>query len=623
MLSLLTTSCSRPTKRNIQFITDFSFVFVAIYLAYALRYGSIFPIVNFLLSLKIIFLLMVAAPFIIVVLKLPLIKLSTFDITCVFRLAVASVILGFIVSLTSYISETGSPRSIPIIFTILYFCLGLFGRLAIREILYFARNSLSISPVAIFGAGAAGTQLASALRQSHEVCPVCFIDDNPTLLGLLVSGLRVSSRSDLKIMVDTGKIKRILIAIPSLDQQKIGRIVSDLSFLDIEIQVLPSFVDLISGKSREPISVSADSILGREKVDLDLPEIVVNYSNRVVMVTGAGGSIGSELCTQLLECQPRKIVLFEQNELALYNIEAELSQHIKDSNISLVACLGSVCDRLAVETVLKREQIDVILHAAANKHVPLVEKNEVQGVSNNVIGTKTLADAALKFAVEKFILISTDKAVRPTNVMGASKRLAELVLQDLSSRSTTTIFSMVRFGNVLGSSGSVLPLFQKQIKLGGPVTVTHPDITRYFMTIPEAARLVLLAGAFSKGGDLFVLDMGNPVKILDLAKRMIEISGGTFKTSTNPNGIEIKVTGLRPGEKLYEELLLDNNSLLSTPHKKILRAGESKLSEIQVARMIKDLEYAIAKSNSVHVREIINRDVDGYHQPYAEEAISV
>jgi FlaA1/EpsC-like NDP-sugar epimerase len=619
MNSWLSSPCSRHTKRNLQLILDLNFVLVAFYFAHVLRYGSILPLEQFFLSSSVTYSLLISAPLIIIITKLPSVKLSTFDMTCAVRLALTSLFLGFIASTASYIFDVGSTKSIPAIFVILFFVLCLFGRLIVRELLFFIQKASLVTPVAIFGAGAAGIQLSSALRQSQEVRPVCFIDDNPSLYGLIVSGLRVFDRSDLKRMVNTGQVKRILLAIPSQDQTSVARIVSELSIFDIEIQVLPSFVDLISGKSREAVPVSPESLLGREKINLNLPEIELSYSNRVVMVTGAGGSIGSEICNQLLDCQPKKIVLFEQNEFALYNVEAALIPLLKNNNIELATCLGSICDKPRIEYVLNQEQVDVVLHAAANKHVPLVEKNEVQSIANNVLGTKILADAAIRNGVEKFILVSTDKAVRPTNVMGASKRMAELILQDLSTRSMKTKFSMVRFGNVLGSSGSVLPLFQKQIRLGGPVTVTHPEMTRYFMTIPEAARLVLLAGAYSQGGDLFVLDMGDPVKILDLAKRMIEISGGSTFSSANPNGIEIKITGLRPGEKLYEELLLDDSSLLSTPHKKILRADESRLSEIEVARMIKDLEIAIRDSNSLHVREIIKRYVDGYHQPYAEK----
>ena len=322
-------------------------------------------------------------------------------------------------------------------------------------------------------------------------------------------------------MVANEQVARILIAIPSMDQSGISRIVEDLGELGVEIQVLPSFVDLISGRSKELQLVAPEALLGREKVNLDLPVVAKSYAGRSVMVTGAGGSIGSELCKQLLECNLERIVLFEQSEYALYEIEAALRAGAASKNIEVVARLGSVCDRLRVEAIMRNQKVEIVLHAAAYKHVPLIEENEIEGARNNILGTRTLAESAMAAGVERFILVSTDKAVRPTNIMGATKRLAELVLQDLASRSVKTRFSMVRFGNVLGSSGSVLPLFQKQIRQGGPVTVTHPDVTRFFMTIPEASRLVLLAGAFSEGGDVFVLDMGKPMRIIDIARRMI------------------------------------------------------------------------------------------------------
>jgi FlaA1/EpsC-like NDP-sugar epimerase len=315
-------------------------------------------------------------------------------------------------------------------------------------------------------------------------------------------------------------------------------------------------------------------------------------------------------------------VLFEQSEYALYEIEAALSREATLSrvgaaseNIQVVARLGSVCDRRRVDEVLRTQDVEIILHAAAYKHVPLVEENEVEGARNNILGTKTLAEAAMAVGVERFILVSTDKAVRPTNIMGATKRLAELVLQDFASRSDKTRFSMVRFGNVLGSSGSVLPLFQKQISQGGPVTVTHPDVTRFFMTVTEASRLVLLAGAFSQGGEVFVLDMGKPMRIFDIARRMIEMSGSTVKSPANPGGIEIVVTGLRPGEKLYEELLINDSSLMETPHKKILRAQEEKYSEIKTKQMLKRFEAAIAGVNADEVRKLVREYANGYHTP--------
>ncbi|PJJ79003.1 polysaccharide biosynthesis protein, partial [Brevirhabdus pacifica] len=330
----------------------------------------------------------------------------------------------------------------------------------------------------------------------------------------------------------------------------------------------------------------------------------------------AGGSIGSELCRQLLNCRPARIVLFERSEYALYEIDRELRPLAEAAGIAVTTRLGSVTNRARVQNVLAGEAVEIVLHAAAYKHVPLVEENELEGARNNVLGTQTVAEAAMAAGVERFILVSTDKAVRPTNVMGATKRLAEMVIQDLQTRSPRTRFAMVRFGNVMGSSGSVLPLFQRQIEQGGPVTVTHPEVTRFFMTIPEASRLVLLAGAYSRGGEVFVLDMGEAVKIIDVARRMISLSGRRPREQGSPDGdIEIRITGLRPGEKLYEELLIDNDSLRATPHDKILCAEEGQLSQIEVAAMLREIQEALGKGDAKALRRIIAARVEGYHSP--------
>ncbi|MCF2871340.1 polysaccharide biosynthesis protein [Octadecabacter sp. G9-8] len=593
---------------------DWSMVFAAFYLAFVLRYGTAFPIERFAASWPVTVLLMCLAPVAIIGLRLPWIKLSSFDMRGALRVAVVAMILSSVVSLTSLVFDIGSVRSIPAIFAAGYFALAIFGRMVALQLLTSLGGSGSVTRVAIFGAGAAGIQLSSALRQSPEVVPVCFFDDNPSYKGLLIAGLRVHPRAELERIINAEGIKRILVAIPSLDQTDLADLVTELSRLDIDLQVLPSYVDLIYGKSKELKTVAPNTLLGRDNVDLDIPEIAKTYAGRTAMVTGAGGSIGSELCKQLVECRPQKIVLFEQSEFALYEIEAALRPIATEKNIELVARLGSVCNAVRVEDVLTTEKVEVVLHAAAYKHVPMVEDNEVEGARNNVLGTQIVAEAANKCGVDRFILISTDKAVRPTNVMGATKRLAELVLQDLATRSTHTRYSMVRFGNVLGSSGSVLPLFQRQIRQGGPITVTHPDVTRFFMTIPEAARLVLLAAVFAKGGDVFILDMGKPMKIVDVARRMVEMSGASVQSPDNMGGIEIKITGLRPGEKLYEELLIDDDSLLPTPHAKILRADEARLSQIETARMLRDLASAVQNSDKAMVRTVIERDVQGYHR---------
>jgi FlaA1/EpsC-like NDP-sugar epimerase len=359
--------------------------------------------------------------------------------------------------------------------------------------------------------------------------------------------------------------------------------------------------------------VSPDELLGRDKVELDTPEIARAYAGRVIMVTGAGGSIGSELCRQLLKCKPAHIILFEQSEFALYTIDRDLRDRANEVGIPITIRLGSITNMARVASVIADEGVNIILHAAAYKHVPMVEDNALEGARNNVLGTQVVADCARAAGIERMILISTDKAVRPTNVMGATKRMAELVVQNMQTRTQKTNFSMVRFGNVLGSSGSVLPLFQAQIIAGGPVTVTHEDVTRFFMTIPEAARLVLLAGAYATGGDVFVLDMGEPQKIIDIACKMIKLSGRTIKDpQTGEGDIAIEVTGLRPGEKLYEELLLDDDSLVGTPHPKILRAEEATLSKIEVVGMLKELQLCMEENSPHRLRKLMARCVDGY-----------
>lgn len=373
-------------------------------------------------------------------------------------------------------------------------------------------------------------------------------------------------------------------------------------------RVLPRFERT---RSLRPNTVIPEDLLGRDPVDLDTPEVAQTYVGKVVMITGAGGSIGSELCRQLLNCHPAKIVLFDQNEYNLYALDLDLRPYAEARGIAVMPYLGSVTDAARVTQAMRRESVEIILHAAAYKHVPLVELNEAEGARNNVFGTKTLADVAVQEGVERFILVSSDKAVRPTSIMGATKRLSELILQDLQSRAPKTKFAMVRFGNVLGSSGSVLPLFQSQIACGGPVTVTHPEMRRYFMTVSEATRLVLLAGAYAVGGDVFVLDMGRPQKIMDLARSLIHRSGRELKTAPAQDGIAIEIIGLRPGEKLCEELFVNVNTLRTTAHAKILRADEPKLSQIEMARLLRDAQAAIEVDDTERLRRLLLERLEG------------
>lgn len=605
----------RAGKRRALLAFDTCLVPIAFYCAFCLRFGAIYPADEWAAAWPLPLVLTLLAPLVLVVVRSPDVKLRSLDVTGLARIILSAIALALVAAGLSYLFVVSSPRSVPIIFAMVFFGLAVVGRnMAVLILDAPKRWGRAGVPVAIYGAGAAGLQLAQALRQSSEVRPVVFIDDNPSLHGSLVSGLSIKAPSELRDVVEARKIQRVLLAMPSAPKTEQNAILDRLSSLPCEVQVLPSYVDLISGKNAELRTVSPDELLGRNKVDLDTPEIAKAYAGRNVMVTGAGGSIGSELCRQLLDCRPARIVLFEQSEYGLYEIERELRPLAAQLQIPIVARLGSVTNRPRVDTVLKGEAVDIVLHAAAYKHVPLVEDNPLEGARNNVVGTQTVADAAKAAGVERFILVSTDKAVRPTNIMGATKRMAELVVQDLQTRSPDTRFAMVRFGNVLGSSGSVLPLFQRQIKAGGPVTVTHKEVTRFFMTIPEAARLVLLAGAYATGGDVFVLDMGQPMKIIDIARRMIELSGQSVRQEGAEDGIEIKVTGLRPGEKLYEELLIDDDSLVGTPHEKILRAQEAQLSQIEVAAMIKDLNRSLTKGSAADLQKLVEARVDGYHK---------
>ncbi|MQY44143.1 NAD-dependent epimerase/dehydratase family protein [Epibacterium sp. SM1969] len=465
--------------------------------------------------------------------------------------------------------------------------------------------------VLIYGAGATGTQLAQALRSHNWIDPVAFVDDNKSLQGMALVGMPVYAPARIEELVKSRQISRVLLAMPSQSQPKQAKIIQRLQALKLDVQALPSFAQLVGTEAlvEKLTPVAPKNFLGRRAHDVPLSADA--YRGKVVLVSGAGGSIGSELCRQVLACRPQKLVLYELSELALYTIHQELCAQAQAQGIELVPVLGSVTDPRQVREVLRCHQIEVVLHAAAYKHVPLVEANPLAGLANNVFGTRTLARAAGDFGVERFILISSDKAVRPTNVMGASKRMAELVLQDLASRSTSTVYTMVRFGNVLGSSGSVVPLFQEQVARGGPVTVTDPNVRRFFMTIQEAVQLVLTAGADAKGGEVFVLDMGKPVPIIQLARQVIESAGYSVRDEDHPEGdISIDIIGLRPGEKMEEELTLTDDLML-TPHPKIFCAHEAVISEIEVAAFVRALRQVVAANDEAGARALIGRWVEG------------
>jgi FlaA1/EpsC-like NDP-sugar epimerase len=475
--------------------------------------------------------------------------------------------------------------------------------------------------VVIYGAGSAGVQLASALVHGGEFKTVAFIDDDPFLHRQKINGIRIYPFDSLSYLMERYKVANVLLAMPSTSRARISEVIALLEPYAVHVLSMPSLSDIAQGRVTFDALQEVDiaDLLGRDPVDPVTSLLQANITDKVVMVTGAGGSIGSELCRQIIQLQPRTLVLFELNEFALYEIEKELNQclvkMVNAENIAVLTVLGSVTNAERVEKVCKTFQVQTIYHAAAYKHVPMVEKNPAEAVWNNILGTLRTAQSAISAGVETFVLISTDKAVRPTNTMGATKRFAELVLQALSLNANDkpqTRFTMVRFGNVLGSSGSVVPLFREQIARGGPVTVTDERIIRYFMTIPEASQLVIQAGAMGQGGDVFVLDMGAPILIIDLAKRMIHLSGLKIKDQNHPDGdIEIQFTGLRAGEKLYEELLIGDN-VSETSHPRIMRAEESMIIWTELEKMLINLEKAAKDDDFEQIRTILQQAVSGF-----------
>lgn len=481
---------------------------------------------------------------------------------------------------------------------------------------------MNLPKVLIYGAGSAGRQLAAALANSHEMRVVGYLDDDTRLQGGVMNGLTIHAPVDLPGLVESLPVRDVLLAIPSASRQRRNEILQQLLLSHVSVRSLPGLTDLAQGRVHvsDLHELDIDDLLGRDAVVPDVALLEKNIRGKVVLVTGAGGSIGSELCRQILGICPAVLLLVEQSEFVLYQIHQEL-QNIISADTELIPLLGSVCDERRMRGILSAWQPDTVYHAAAYKHVPLVEHNPAEGLRNNVFGTLTAARVAQEQGVAEFVLISTDKAVRPTNVMGASKRLAEMVLQALAAKSAETRFTMVRFGNVLGSSGSVVPKFRQQIRDGGPITLTDPEVTRYFMTIPEAAQLVIQAGAMgdmaNEGGAVFVLDMGEPVRIGDLARRMVELSGLSVRDEENPEGdIEIQVTGLRPGEKLYEELLIGDNPQ-PTAHPRIMKAREDFLPWSVLERKLVSLGTALDTNDVPVIRHLLEEVVSGY-QPADE-----
>jgi FlaA1/EpsC-like NDP-sugar epimerase len=478
------------------------------------------------------------------------------------------------------------------------------------------RGGADRARVVVYGAGEAGAWLAAALSNSRQHVTVAFVDDNPGAQGTLINGVEVFPPDRLPELLVETRANRVLLAMPSLSRRRRREILDALQPLGVHVQTVPGMTDIVTGVARvdDIRDVEVADLLGRDAVPPNQVLLGGCIRGKTVLVTGAGGSIGSELCRQILRLQPSRLLLLEMSELALYTIERELRLIAlrEGLNVELVALLGNAHHKYRVREILQTFAVQTIYHAAAYKHVPIVEHNIIEGLHNNVFSTWYTAEAALECKVETFVLISTDKAVNPTNVMGATKRFAEIVLQGLQQRSLGTRFCMVRFGNVLESSGSVVPLFREQIRHGGPVTVTHPDVIRYFMTIPEAAQLVLQAGSMAQGGDVFVLDMGKPVRIADLARRMVQLSGLTVRDDDNPDGdVEIRYVGLRPAEKLYEELLIGKN-VTGTEHSMIMRAVEHALSWDEVQSLLEELGMVMRRFDCRAARDVLTRAVREY-----------
>ncbi len=647
-------SLSRSAKRVIALCVDISFCVLTVWLAYYLRVGEFVPLSSTPRAPEIVSVLLAIPIFIVSGLYRAIFRYS--GLPAMWSVARAIWVYGLLyAAIFTAIGVEGVPRTIGLIQPMLMLLFVGTSRVFVKIWLggeYQSRLKLATLPQAlIYGAGSAGRQLANAMSASPEMRVVGYLDDDDRLHGHVLNGLPIFSPEDLPGLVDSRNITDVLMALPSVSRQRRNAIIGQIAPLRLSVRTLPGMADLVTGKvSLSDIrDLDIDDLLGREPVKPNALLLNRNTHYKTVLVTGAGGSIGSELCRQILQSQPKQILLVEMSEFALYQIHQELQSLARELalrshpgqaaeagsvpaagkeppplGVEIVPLLGSVCDEVRMQEIMDTWRPHTVYHAAAYKHVPLVEHNPAEGVHNNVWGTRVCAEAAVRNGVRNFVLISTDKAVRPTNIMGASKRLAEMVLQALAELNPAvtaqggpapawrTCFSMVRFGNVLGSSGSVVPLFREQIKNGGPITLTHPDITRFFMTIPEAAQLVIQAGAMGTGGDVFVLDMGHPVRILDLARRMVELSGLSVRDEENPEGdIEIAITGLRPGEKLYEELLIGENPVL-TQHPRIMKAQEPFLAWPQLQQGLGALQLAKGVNDVSLIRGLLQQLVSGY-----------
>jgi len=592
---------TRGQKRAILTLVDMLLVPIALYLSLALQVNSLAPSQKFSEVAWLLLPLMMAAAMISVWTGAARVRLGSFERTAVAKSAGLSVGVGLCSAVFAAMMPVNVVLGFHFNLALVFFLLNIVSRLFMITVLVHIYNAApSGRRIAIYGAGKTGSQLAGALRQDRDVTVVGFFDDDLSLQGLSHTGLPVWNGRETKKICDALQVSEVLLAIPSASYARRNAIAQRIENEGVEVKSLPSFMQLIDSQSvaDKLVSFPTSAWLGREQHVRALATEAAEYGSRTVLVSGAGGSIGSELCRQVLAYRPDQLILLENCEFSLFQIERELKAMAEVIGAEIVPVLGSVTDAGFMASVFERFSVDVVLHAAAYKHVTLVEQNPLAGIYNNVFGTQVLIRAAVKAGVRRFVQVSTDKAVRPASVMGATKRIAEMLIQDQAARSSETVFSIVRFGNVLGSSGSVVPIFREQIASGGPVMLTDENVTRYFMTVQEAAQLVLRAGGFARGGEVFVLDMGEPVLVRDLARQMIESAGCTVRDEENPDGdIEIHVTGLRPGEKMHEELVISEGDIV-TRHEKIFCVREDALSEIEIASAMKVLREHVEAADA-------------------------
>ncbi|WP_441344405.1 polysaccharide biosynthesis protein [Psychrobacter sanguinis] len=618
----------RPIKQAILLVGDYIVSIVCLFLALSLRQGVLD--VNASPSLVSLYALVPILGLYVIGFYRGVTRIFfDTDMRRVLKLFVIILIIFTVVYLFDFISSI--PRSVPTLYLFMLFIWLWGSRLFLRDLLLrlqgkpvyqdLSKDSIERDNVLIYGAGSAGTALLEALQDSPRYQVAAFIDDDPRLTGGRILNKKIYPTKEIESLVEELKVSQVFLAMPSVNRLRRREIINDLTNLSVKIKELPSLQDIAEGKVTVSTMHRVDilDVLDRQTVEPEQDLLTKSITDKNVLVTGAGGSIGSELCRQIIKNQPKCLVLYELSEYALYAIHQDLlawqASHLEHSQTEIIALLGNVNNQQKLSKVFNKYLINTVYHAAAYKHVPIVEYNPFEGAINNAKGTYHCVKAAIEARVETFVLISTDKAVRPTNVMGASKRLAELVCQGFSNQNPFTKISMVRFGNVLGSSGSVVPLFTKQIALGGPITVTHPEVTRYFMTIPEAANLVIQAGAMAKGGEVFVLDMGEPVKIVDLARRMIHLSGYEVKDEKNPGGdIEIVFSGLRPGEKLYEELIIGDDNIEPTQHSLIMQAREHSFDLSDIENTFAQLDDRAQKHDVYWLKQQFAYYVEGYKQ---------